>query len=58
MIDISKLSEQEKKVVLARREYYRRWKKANADKVRANQERFYLRQAQQQKMKSGEKEEE
>lgn len=30
----------------ARREYFRRWRKANPDRVKANQERFWARKAQ------------
>lgn len=45
MIDVSKLSEEERAVVLARREYYRKWKKKNAEKVKATNARFFKRQA-------------
>ena len=45
MIDISKLSAEEKALVLAKREYHRAWKKKNVDKVEAANRRFYERQA-------------
>lgn len=45
MIDVSKLSEEERAIILARREYYRKWKAKNKDKVKANQDRFYKKQA-------------
>ena len=45
MIDVSKLSPEERAVVLARREYYRQWKKKNAEKVKATDARFFLKHA-------------
>lgn len=45
MTDISKLTPAERELVLARREYKRRWRQSNPDKVRAANERFYQRQA-------------
>lgn len=45
MIDVSKLSEEERAVVLARREYYRAWKKKNAEKVKATNARFFMKHA-------------
>lgn len=45
MTDVSKLTPAERELVLARREYKRRWRQSNPDKVRAANERFYQRQA-------------
>ena len=41
MIDVTKLSEEERSVVLARRAYYREWKRKNADKVKDTTTRFF-----------------
>ena len=41
MIDISKLSEDERKVIIARREYKRAWNRANPDKVKEHQRRYW-----------------
>lgn len=45
MIDITKLSDEERAVVLARRDYYRKWQKKNADKVKKNNARFFRKHA-------------
>ena len=36
---------QEKAVILARREYQRKWRENNKDKVKAHNERFFKKQA-------------
>ena len=45
MKDIENLTREEREVIAARREYKRRWRQANPDKVKAANRRFYLRQA-------------
>lgn len=45
MTDTSKLTELDRKAVEARREYQRRWRAANKDKVRANNQRYWQRVA-------------
>ena len=47
--DISNLPKEEQAAILARREYYRKWRKANADKVREHNRRYWLKKAQKQK---------
>lgn len=41
MIDITTLSAEERKMIEARREYQRRWREANKDKVKEHNKRFY-----------------
>lgn len=41
----------------ARRLYFREWQRANKDRVRAAQERYWTRKAQELEQKSGENEE-
>ena len=41
MIDISKLPEEERKIIIARREYKRAWNRANPDKVKEHQRRYW-----------------
>ena len=41
MIDISKLPEDERKIIIARREYKRAWNRANPDKVKEHQRRYW-----------------
>ena len=41
MIDITLLTPEERKIVEARREYQRKWRAANKDKVRKHNKRFY-----------------
>lgn len=53
MKDIENLTREEREVIAARREYKRRWRQANPDKVKAANRRFYLRQAE--KLKESEK---
>lgn len=45
MADINKLTEIERKAIEARREYQRRWRAANKDKVRANNQKYWQRVA-------------
>lgn len=49
MRDISYLPKEEQAAILARREYYRKWRKANADKVKEHNRRYWLKRAQKQK---------
>lgn len=42
---IDDLTKSERELILARREYKRRWRLANPDKVKAANERFYKRLA-------------
>lgn len=41
MQDLSKLSEEERSMILARRAYMKKWRAENKDKVKASNERFY-----------------
>lgn len=45
MIDVSKLSPDERKIIEARREYQRKWKAEHKDKVKEHSNRFYERLA-------------
>lgn len=45
MIDITTLTPEERKIVEARREYQRKWRKANKDKVKQHNRRFYEKKA-------------
>ena len=45
MADISKLPINEQKVILARREYFRKWRQANKDKVREHNRRYWQKKA-------------
>lgn len=45
MKNLNELTDTERELILARREYKRRWRLANIDKVRKANERFYRRQA-------------
>ena len=44
MANLDNLTEEERNIVLARREYQRRWREANKDKVKAHNKRFYEKQ--------------
>ena len=41
MIDTSKLTDIERKAIEARREYHRKWREANKDKVKRNNQRYW-----------------
>ena len=45
MRDLSKMTEQEKKAVLARREYMRQWRKKNPTKQKEYTERYFAKLA-------------
>ncbi|MDD6490267.1 MAG: hypothetical protein PUG48_10765 [Clostridia bacterium] len=45
MKDLSKLTEDERKIVLAKRAYRRQYAKKNPDKIKRANDNFYLRQA-------------
>lgn len=45
MIDLSTLAPEERKVIEARREYHRKWRAANKDKVQQHNKRFYEKMA-------------
>lgn len=45
MVDMSKLPQEEQAAILARREYYRKWRKANADKVKEHNRRYWAKRA-------------
>lgn len=49
MVDITSLSPEERKIVEARREYQRKWRAANKDKVKKHNKRFYEKLAAQNK---------
>lgn len=44
-IDISMLSAEKRAAVEARRAYQREWRAKNRDKIRASEERFWLKKA-------------
>ena len=48
MKDLSKLPEAERAVILARREYMRKWRKKNPEKQKEYAERFFTKQMQEQ----------
>jgi uncharacterized protein YhbP (UPF0306 family) len=41
MVNIDSLSSEERELVEARREYQRKWREANKDKVKQHNKRFY-----------------
>lgn len=41
MIDTSKLTDTERRAIEARREYHRKWREANKDKVKRNNQRYW-----------------
>lgn len=45
MVDLNTLSLDERKVIEARREYQRKWREANKDKVQEHNRRFYKKKA-------------
>ena len=45
MIDINTLNPEERKIVEARREYQRKWREANKEKVKEHNKRFYEKKA-------------
>lgn len=45
MIDVSNVTPEERKVIMARREYQRLWREANKDKVKEHNRRFYEKKA-------------
>ena len=47
LTDITKLSEEEKAIVLAQRAYKKAWRNRNKDKVKAANDRFYKKLASQ-----------
>lgn len=49
MIDVNILSEEERRIVEARREYKRKWRAANRDKVQQHNKRFYEKMATEEK---------
>lgn len=46
MIDINTLPPEERKIVEAQREYKRKWREANKDKIKEHNRRFYEKLAQ------------
>jgi len=52
MIDLNNLTSEEKAMIEARREYKRKWRAANPDKVARHNKNFYEKLA---KLKEGEK---
>ncbi|MGN0623917.1 MAG: phosphatase [Oscillospiraceae bacterium] len=45
MKNIKKLSHEEQALILAKREYHKKWRAKNKDKVKAANDRFYKKQA-------------
>ncbi len=41
MIDLKTVSEEERKAILARRKYMSEWRKANPEKVKEHQKRYW-----------------
>lgn len=52
MKDISKLSKSERALILAQREYHRKWRAEHKDNIRLANERFYVAQAKKAKKKA------
>ena len=50
--DLSQLTPEERAIVEARRAYKRAWRKANADRVKEHERRFYARRAAQNNTRS------
>lgn len=44
-IDLNSLSSEERAAIKARREYQRKWRAANKDRVKENNRRFWLKKA-------------
>lgn len=45
MVDVNALSQEERRIVEARREYKRKWRAANKDKVQQHNKKFYEKMA-------------
>lgn len=45
MIDVTNLTPEERKIIEARREYQRKWREANKDKVKQHFKKFYEKQS-------------
>ena len=45
MADISKLPKEEQAAILAKREYYRKWRENNKDRVKEHNRRYWLKKA-------------
>lgn len=57
MIDLKTVTEEEGKAILARRKYMSAWRKANPEKVREHQKRYWAKKFQEEQNKlSAEKE--
>ena len=54
MIDLKTVSEEEKMAILARRKYMSEWRKANPEKVKEHQRRYWSKKAQEEKNKLSE----
>ena len=46
MADISKLPKEEQAAILAKREYYKKWRAKNKDKVKEHSRRYWIKKAQ------------
>ncbi|MCR4861889.1 MAG: phosphatase [Ruminococcus sp.] len=46
MKDISNLTQEEQAAILARREYYRKWRKANKEKVKQHTANYWKKKGQ------------
>lgn len=53
MIDVTTLSPEERKVIEARREYKRKWREANKDKIKEHNKHFYEKLANKNAERSG-----
>lgn len=51
MQDITKLPLEEQAAIIARRDYYKKWRKANADKVKEHNRRYWAKKAAEKKQK-------
>lgn len=45
MVDIDTISQEERRIIEARREYQRKWRAENKDKVQQHNKRFYEKKA-------------
>lgn len=54
MVDINSISQEERRIIEARREYQRKWRAENKDKVQQHNKRFYEKKAAENKRKSAE----
>lgn len=54
MVDIDTISQEERRIIEARREYQRKWRAENKDKVQQHNKRFYEKKAAENKSRAAE----